>query len=60
MSEITVLMSVYNGMPYLPEAVDSILAQTVQDFTFLIVNDGSKDETADYRTNRPYQNGPCV
>ena len=48
MSEITVLMSVYNGMPYLPEAVDSILAQTVQDFTFLIVNDGSKDETVDY------------
>jgi len=48
MSEITVLMSVYNGMPYLPEAVDSILDQTVQDFTFLIVNDGSTDETGDY------------
>lgn len=48
MQEVTVLMSVYNGMPYLPEAVDSILKQTLQDFTFLIINDGSTDGTEDY------------
>lgn len=48
MPEVSVIMSVYNGMPYLPEAVDSILGQTVQDFTFLIINDGSTDGTEDY------------
>jgi glycosyltransferase involved in cell wall biosynthesis len=48
MAEVTVLMSVYNGMPYLPEAVDSILKQTFRDFVFLIINDGSTDGTEDY------------
>ena len=38
-------MAVYNGMPYLPQAVDSVLAQTYKDFEFIIVDDGSKDET---------------
>jgi glycosyltransferase involved in cell wall biosynthesis len=48
MPEVTVLMPVYNGMPFLSEAVDSILNQTLQDFTFLIINDGSTDETEEY------------
>jgi len=48
MAEVSVLMTVYNGMPYLPAAVQSILDQTLQDFHFVIVNDGSTDETADY------------
>ena len=43
--KITVLMSVYNGQQYLREAVDSILGQTFGDFEFLIVDDGSTDET---------------
>ncbi len=42
---VAVVMSVYNGMPYLPEAVKSILDQTYHDFEFLIVNDGSTDGT---------------
>jgi glycosyltransferase involved in cell wall biosynthesis len=48
MPEVTVLMPVYNGMPFLPEAVDSILNQTLRDFTFLIINDGSTDDTEEY------------
>jgi glycosyltransferase involved in cell wall biosynthesis len=48
MPEVSVIMSVYNGMPYLPEAVDSILTQTFRDFIFLIINDGSTDGTKDY------------
>ncbi len=36
-------MSVYNGEGYLREAVDSILAQTMPDFEFVAVNDGSTD-----------------
>ena len=46
--EITVLLTVFNGMPYLPEAVESILAQTRKDFTFLILNNGSKDSSGEY------------
>ena len=42
---VTVLMAVYNGAAYLREAMDSILAQTFRDFEFLIVNDGSTDDS---------------
>jgi glycosyltransferase involved in cell wall biosynthesis len=38
-------MSVYNGARFLPEAVESILGQSWSDFEFVIVNDGSTDET---------------
>lgn len=40
---ISVLMSVYNGLPYLADAVDSILAQTFSDFEFIIIDDLSID-----------------
>ncbi len=40
---VTVLMCVYNGLPYLPLAMDSILSQSFADFEFLIVEDGSQD-----------------
>lgn len=39
----TVLMPVYNGEKYLRQAIDSILHQTLTDFEFLIIDDGSKD-----------------
>lgn len=45
MSKITVLMPVYNGEKYLKEAIDSILKQTYEDYEFLIINDGSTDNT---------------
>jgi glycosyltransferase involved in cell wall biosynthesis len=48
MPEVTILMPVYNGMPFLPEAVKSILNQTLRDFTFLIINDGSTDGSKEY------------
>lgn len=41
----TVLMPVYNGEKYLREAIDSILNQTLTDFEFLIIDDGSKDNS---------------
>ena len=46
--KLTIAMNVYNGMPYLAEAVESILAQTYTDFELLIVNDGSTDGSSDY------------
>lgn len=47
MPEISVLMSVYNGELYLSKSIESILNQTFKDFEFIIINDGSKDATAD-------------
>jgi glycosyltransferase involved in cell wall biosynthesis len=43
---VSVITAVYNGERYLSEAVDSILGQTVADFEFIVVNDGSTDRTA--------------
>lgn len=57
MPKVSVIMSVYNGERYLRESVDSILNQTFQDFEFIIVNDGSADNTMDilrgYRRRDP-------
>lgn len=43
MPQVTVLMTVYNGMPYLPLAIESILQQSFSDFELLIINDCSTD-----------------
>lgn len=45
MAKVTVIMPVYNGFPYLPQTVESILKQTLRDFSFMIINDGSIDES---------------
>lgn len=44
---ISVVMSVYNGQIYLPTAIESILSQTFADFEFIIVDDGSIDNSLD-------------
>ena len=43
--EISVLMSVYNSEKYVKEAINSILNQTYGNFEFIVVNDGSNDNT---------------
>ena len=45
--KISVVMSTYNRANLLPAAIDSILGQTFKDFEFIIINDGSSDDTAD-------------
>jgi glycosyltransferase involved in cell wall biosynthesis len=42
---LKVLMTVYNGGPFLRTAIDSILNQTYSDFHFLIVDDASTDDS---------------
>jgi len=55
-TEVSVYMIVYNGGSYLSGAVESILGQSFTDFEFVIVDDGSTDETpeilASFNDNR--------
>jgi len=46
MPKVSVLMPVYNGALYLNESIDSILNQSFINFEFLIINDGSTDNSA--------------
>lgn len=43
--KISVLMGIYNCADTLPEAIESILNQTVQDFELILCEDGSQDDT---------------
>lgn len=40
---LTVVMPLYNKVEEVPRAIGGVLAQTVRDFEFLVVNDGSTD-----------------
>jgi GT2 family glycosyltransferase len=40
---VSVVMPNHNGGPWLAEAVDSVLAQTLADFELLVIDDGSTD-----------------
>jgi glycosyltransferase involved in cell wall biosynthesis len=42
---VSVVMCVYNGAPYLESAAESVLRQTLSDLEFLIIDDGSTDDT---------------
>ncbi len=42
---LSVLMSARNEEAFVPEAIDSILGQTFEDFEFIIIDDGSTDRT---------------
>jgi glycosyltransferase involved in cell wall biosynthesis len=47
MARVTVGIPVYNGAPMLRECLDSLLAQTYQDFIIVIADNASTDETPD-------------
>lgn len=43
--KISVVMSVYNGEKFISSSIQSILNQTFTEFEFIIINDGSSDDT---------------
>ncbi len=45
MSKISVVMPTYNAERYVKEAVESVLNQSFGDFEYIIVDDGSSDDT---------------
>lgn len=45
MPRVTVVIPTYDAAAYLTETLESVCAQTWQDFELLIVDDGSRDET---------------
>lgn len=50
---VTVLMPIFNAMPYLPLALESVLAQTHGDLTVLALDDGSSDGSLEYLRGHP-------
>lgn len=52
MRKISVIIPTYNRARYLPEALESLIAQTYQDFEIVIIDDGSNDDTKN--TIEPY------
>ncbi len=45
---LTIGLPVHNAMPFLPEALESLFAQTMPDFQILAIVDGSTDGSLDY------------
>ena len=47
MSEISIVLPVYNGGDFIAQAIESILQQTFNDFELILVNDCSTDNTSE-------------
>lgn len=58
MSKVSVIIPAYNAAAFAAGALDSVLAQTWQDFEAIVVDDGSKDDTA--KVVQPYLADPRV
>jgi len=46
MSKVSVIMATKNGEQYMERAMESLIAQTIEDIQIIVVDDGSTDNTA--------------
>ena len=44
---VSIVMAAYNSAPYMPEAIRSVIGQSYPNWELHIINDGSKDNTAE-------------
>lgn len=47
MATVDIIIPAYNAARYLPAAIESVIAQTFEDWRIVLVDDGSTDNTAD-------------
>ncbi|MCL2544291.1 MAG: glycosyltransferase [Clostridia bacterium] len=57
--KVSVIVPVYNAAAFLPQCLDSILAQTEPDIEVLLVDDGSTDESAAVLADYAARDGRC-
>lgn len=50
---ISIIVAVYKAESCLRRCVDSLLAQTFQDYEILLVDDGSPDRSGEFATSMP-------
>lgn len=48
--KLSVILPVYNGMPYIAEAISSLINQSYQDFIVYAIDNGSTDGSKEYLT----------
>ena len=46
--KVSIIMPVLNGMPYFPDALESVVSQTLPDIEVIVVDAGSTDGTIEY------------
>ena len=52
---VSVVMAVYNGMPWLPQTLASLRSQTFDDFEVVLIDDGSTDRTPMLLSKHPVE-----
>jgi glycosyltransferase involved in cell wall biosynthesis len=53
MPKVSILLTCYNHIAYLPAALDGIRAQTFTDYEIIAIDDGSTDGSRDWLQNQP-------
>jgi len=51
-TKLSVVLPVYNGMPFLKEAIISLLNQSYQNFIIHLIDNGSNDGTYEYLSQK--------